>query len=189
MNTQFNIEHLLNGNPLIPVVTINALSEVDTVYTQLKSSGISCIEITLRTAVSWEAIQLFKERYGDHFSVGVGTVVSVKDIERCKELQVDFLVSPGVSDTMIKALNTCGIPFLPGVATPSEIIRGLEAGWKVFKFFPADLFGGIKALKTYGSVFSEAKFCPTGGINESNYKDFLALENVLSVGGSWLLNE
>lgn len=187
MNTQFNIEDVLSGSPLIPVVTINALSEVDTVYEQLKSQGISCIEITLRTAVSWEAIRLFKERYGNEFSVGVGTILSIRDIERCQEVKVDFLVSPGTSDTMIAALNTCGIPFLPGVATPSEIIRGLEAGWKCFKFFPADLFGGIKALKTYGSVFSEAKFCPTGGINESNYKDFLALENVMSVGGSWLL--
>ncbi|WP_430404170.1 bifunctional 4-hydroxy-2-oxoglutarate aldolase/2-dehydro-3-deoxy-phosphogluconate aldolase [Fluviicola sp.] len=187
MSTQFNIEKILTGNPLIPVVTINALSELDMVYNQLKSHGISCIEITLRTAVSWDAIQLFKERYGDEFSVGVGTIKSVGDIERCKEVQVDFLVSPGVSDAMRDALNKCGIPFLPGVATPSEIIQGLEAGWKFFKFFPADLFGGLKALKTYGSVFSDAKFCPTGGISETNYKDFLALENVLSVGGSWLL--
>lgn len=187
MTTQFNIEQLLAGNPLIPVVTIKDLSEVDAVYEQLKSHGISCIEITLRTDVSWEAIQLFKERYGDHFSVGVGTITSINDIEKCKALQVDFLVSPGVSDAMIPALSSCGIPFLPGVATPSEIIRGLEAGWKYFKFFPADLFGGIKALKTYGSVFSQAKFCPTGGINESNYQEFLALENVLSVGGSWLV--
>ncbi|WP_343637778.1 bifunctional 4-hydroxy-2-oxoglutarate aldolase/2-dehydro-3-deoxy-phosphogluconate aldolase [Fluviicola sp.] len=187
MSTQFDIEHILNRNELIPVVTINALSEVDSVYEQLKANNISCIEITLRTAVSWDAIQLFKERYGDHFSVGVGTIKSVVDIEKCQALKVDFLVSPGISDSMIPALNTCGIPFLPGVATPSDIIRGLEAGWKYFKFFPADLFGGIKALKTYGSVFSEAKFCPTGGINEANYKEFLMLDNVLAVGGSWLV--
>jgi 2-dehydro-3-deoxyphosphogluconate aldolase/(4S)-4-hydroxy-2-oxoglutarate aldolase len=187
MNTQFDIEKILLSNELIPVVTINTLEEVDSVYEQLKANGISCIEITLRTAVSWDAIKLFKERYGDQFKVGVGTIKSTSDIEKCQALKVDFLVSPGVSDSMIPVLNTCGIPFLPGVATPSEIIRGLEAGWKFFKFFPADLFGGIKALKTYGSVFGEAKFCPTGGINETNYRDFLALDNVLSVGGSWLV--
>lgn len=187
MNTQFDIEKILLSNELIPVVTINALEEVDSIYEQLKANGISCIEITLRTAVSWDAIKLFKERYRAHFKVGVGTIKSVSDIEKCQALKVDFLVSPGVSDTMIPVLNACGIPFLPGVATPSEIIRGLEAGWKFFKFFPADLFGGIKALKTYGSVFGEAKFCPTGGINETNYRDFLALDNVLSVGGSWLV--
>jgi len=187
MNKQNNIEHVLKNNKLIPVVTIHTLTEVDSVYEQLKSNGISCIEITLRTPVSWDAIQLFKEKYGAHFSVGVGTIVSVNDIERCKALKVDFMVSPGVTDAMREALNSSGIAFLPGVATPSEIIRGLESGWRFFKFFPADLFGGIKALKTYGSVFSEAKFCPTGGINESNYNDFLALENVLSVGGSWLI--
>ena len=188
MNTQNNIEHVLKENKLIPVVTIHALNEIDSIYEQLKLNGISCIEITLRTAVSWEAIKLFKEKYGDHFSVGVGTIVSVNDIERCKELKVDFMVSPGVTDSMREAFNSSGIAFLPGVATPSEIIQGLESGWRFFKFFPADLFGGLKALKTYGSVFSEAKFCPTGGINASNYEEFLALENVVSVGGSWLLN-
>jgi 2-dehydro-3-deoxyphosphogluconate aldolase/(4S)-4-hydroxy-2-oxoglutarate aldolase len=90
---------------------------------------------------------------------------------------------------MIDVFNSSGIPFLPGVSTPSEIIQGLNRGWTFFKFFPADLFGGIKALKTYGAIFSQAKFCPTGGINGENANDFLQLNNVLSVGGSWLLSD
>ena len=186
---QNNIEAILKKNPLIPVATIDNLSQVDSFYSHLTSHGIHCIEITLRTPVSWEAIRLFKERYGKDYAVGVGTIVSPEDIERCKELNVDFMVSPGLGDAMIDVFNSSGIPFLPGVSTPSEIIQGLNRGWTFFKFFPADLFGGIKALKTYGAIFSQAKFCPTGGINGENANDFLQLNNVLSVGGSWLLSD
>jgi len=184
---QNNIEAILKDNPFVPVATIEELSQVDLFYELLSSQGIRCIEITLRTAVSWEAIQLFKERYGKEFAVGVGTIVSPEDIEKCKQLNVDFMVSPGLSESMIEAFNNSGIPFLPGVSTPSEIIQGLNRGWTFFKFFPADLFGGIKALKTYGAIFSQAKFCPTGGVNAENADDFLQLNNVVSVGGSWLL--
>ena len=99
------------------------------------------------------------------------------------------MVSPGLTNPMIQQFDVSEIPFLPGVSTPSEIIRGMDLGWKYFKFFPADLFGGAKALKTYGSIFKNSFFCPTGGINQDNYKDYLELDNVLSVGGSWLLNK
>lgn len=184
---QNNIEQLLRKHPLIPVVTIHQLSEIDGIYAKLKEQGISCIEITLRTAVSWEAISMFKQRYGHEFQVGVGTLVSKEDIAKCVELQVDFMVSPGLTNSMIEAFETSGIPFLPGVSTPSEIISAMDLGWRCFKFFPADLFGGINALSTYGAIFSEVTFCPTGGVNAANYEEYLALENVISVGGSWLL--
>lgn len=184
---QNNIEQLLRKHPLIPVVTISHLDEIDGIYAKLCAQGVSCIEITLRTAVSWEAIEVFKQRYGHEFQVGVGTIVSKEDIAKCVVLDVDFMVSPGLSTSMIQAFEKSGIPFLPGVSTPSEIITAMDSGWRYFKFFPADLFGGVKALSTYGAIFSEVKFCPTGGINESNYQEFLSLDNVISVGGSWLL--
>jgi 2-dehydro-3-deoxyphosphogluconate aldolase/(4S)-4-hydroxy-2-oxoglutarate aldolase len=103
------------------------------------------------------------------------------------ELNVDFIVSPGLTENLAKVLQASKIPFLPGAVTPSEIISGQELGVKYFKFFPANLFGGLETLKAYASVFKGVKFCPTGGVNESNYQDFLKLENVVSVGGTWVL--
>ena len=184
---QNNIEKILKNNPLIPVATITDLSQVDIFYEKLKAQGIHCIEITLRSDVAWEAIALFKERYGHEFDVGVGTIVSPDDILHCVKHQIDFMVSPGLTSSMIQQFDFSGIPFLPGASTPSEIIRGIDMGWSYFKFFPANLFGGSKALKTYSGIFKDVRFCPTGGINAENHQDYLALNNVLSVGGSWLL--
>lgn len=184
---QNNILDILERNPIIPVVAINEESDIDKVYSALSAKGITCIEITLRTPYAWEAIAEFKKRYGKSMDVGVGTVISVQQINKCVDMGVDFMVSPGLTSTMVQNLEHSGIPFIPGVATPSEIIRGMEIGWRYFKFFPANLYGGIEALKSYGSVFNEVKFCPTGGINESNHQDYLSLDNVISVGGSWVI--
>jgi 2-dehydro-3-deoxyphosphogluconate aldolase/(4S)-4-hydroxy-2-oxoglutarate aldolase len=181
------IEAILQENSIIPVVTIHNESEVDSIYQQLSSKGIYCIEITLRTEYAFEAIAEFKKRYGNEFKVGVGTVINKLQVNRCRELNVDFIVSPGLTSDLAKALFESEIPFLPGAITPSEIISGQELGVNFFKFFPANLFGGLETLKAYSSVFKGVKFCPTGGINESNYQDFLKLENVVSVGGTWVL--
>jgi 2-dehydro-3-deoxyphosphogluconate aldolase/(4S)-4-hydroxy-2-oxoglutarate aldolase len=184
---QNNISKVLEKHSIIPVVSFSKENELSGTYDQLKSKNISCVEITLRTDYSWDAIKEFRRRYGNEFEVGVGTVISNEQILKSIDLGVDFIVSPGLSTSLVQNLEHSNIPFLPGVATPSEIIRGMEIGWRYFKFFPANLFGGIEALKAYGSVFRDAKFCPTGGISESNYKDFLELNNVISVGGSWIL--
>ena len=186
---QNNIEKILKENPLIPVATIENLSDVDTIYKVLSNKGIKCIEITLRTPIAWEAVKLFKEKYGAEFKVGVGTIISPDDILRCVNLRVDFMVSPGLTASMIQQFDFSGIPFLPGVSTASEIIRGIDLGWEYFKFFPADLFGGTKALKSYAAIFKNVQFCPTGGVNNDNYEEYLELDNVLSVGGSWLLKK
>ncbi len=183
---QNNIEQILNENPLIPVVTIESEEELNNVYTKLNSKGISIIEITLRTDFAWDAIQIFKEKYGHEFKVGVGTIINAEQIQKSIELNVDFMVTPGLTTGMIQLLNFSGIPFITGVSTPSEIIRGIEIGWEYFKFFPANLFGGPEAMKSYGSIFKNIKFCPTGGIDDSNYKEYLDLPNVVAVGGSWM---
>jgi 2-dehydro-3-deoxyphosphogluconate aldolase/(4S)-4-hydroxy-2-oxoglutarate aldolase len=119
--------------------------------------------------------------------VGVGTVINSGQLHKCTELNVDFIVSPGLTTDLAKELFESKIAYLPGAITPSEIIAGQEMGVQVFKFFPANLFGGLETLKAYESVFKGIKFCPTGGINETNYNDFLKLENVISVGGTWVL--
>ncbi|MEN9997859.1 MAG: 4-Hydroxy-2-oxoglutarate aldolase [Bacteroidota bacterium] len=184
---QNNIRGVLEKHPIIPVVTINNESEIDGIIKKLQENGISCIEITLRTDYALTAIKLIKSNYGDKISVGVGTVVAKDQIDAIKALKVDFIVSPGINETLGEHLMNSGIPFIPGVATPSDIILGIQMGWDTFKFFPANLFGGIEALKTYGQVFPSVKFCPTGGINSDSHNSFLELTNVISIGGSWMM--
>lgn len=185
---QNNIHEILSNNILIPVVNINTEQEIHEVYEKLKSQGIRIIEITLRNEFAWEAIKLFKKNYGEEFLVGVGTIINSEQIQNCIELDVDFMVSPGFTESMMEPLKNSGIPFITGVTSPSEIMRGIEAGWKYFKFFPAEINGGVNTLKTYASIFRDIKFCPTGGINQSNYKQYINLDNVVCVGGSWLVD-
>lgn len=187
-NIQNNIEAVLKNHQLIPVVTINTLDEADSIVQNLLNRGITCIEVTLRTPIAFEAIAYIKKNYSDQISVGVGTIITNEQIVRAEEIGVDFIVSPGISQELSYALDKSGIPFIPGVCTPSEIMLGLNIGWKFFKFFPASIYGGTKALKTFGAVFPGVKFCPTGGINENSAGEYLALDNVLSVGGSWMVN-
>ena len=184
---QNNIQQILERNPIIPVVTIQNEKDIERVHQQLSDRSIRCIEITLRTDYAFEAISEFKKRFGDQYDVGVGTIVNLDQIRKCVDLKVDFMVSPALSPTLAQHLEHSGTPFIPGVATPGEILKGMELGWRYFKFFPANLFGGLDALNAYRSVFSEVKFCPTGGINESNFSEYLALDNVVSVGGTWLI--
>lgn len=184
---QNNIKEILFKNPFIPVATINSAAEVEVIHRKLVDQNIKCIEITLRTSFAWEAVELFKNNYGDEFKVGVGTVVDVGQINKSVEKKVDFIVSPGFINAMVQPLENCSVPFLVGVSTPSEIMRALSLNWNYLKFFPANLFGGVDALKAYGSVFPSIYFCPTGGINDSNYKEYQSLNNVISIGGSWFL--
>ena len=182
---QNNIREVLSHHPIIPVINFNDIYEVIPMIEKLKAKDIFCIEITLRTPIAFDAIRLAKEKFGTEFTVGMGTIVSKDQIAKAIELKVDFLVSPGLNSGLASHFEDSGIPFILGVATPSDIINGIQFGWDTFKFFPAHLFGGLNALKTYGQVFPQIKFCPTGGITEETYKSYLELENVISIGGSW----
>ena len=183
---QNNIREVLSHHPIIPVINFNDIDEVIPMIQKLKAKNIYCIEITLRTPIAFDAIRLAKETFGSEITIGMGTVVSKDQIAKAIELNVDFLVSPGLSSGLATHFEDSGIPFILGVATPSDIINGIQFGWDTFKFFPAHLFGGLNALKTYGQVFPQIKFCPTGGITEDSSQSYLALENVISIGGSWL---
>ena len=183
---QNNIREVLSHHPIIPVINFNDIDEVIPMIEKLKAKNIFCIEITLRTPIAFDAIRLAKETFGSEITIGMGTVVSKDQIAKAIELNVDFLVSPGLSSGLASHFEDSGIPFILGVATPSDIINGIQFGWDTFKFFPAHLFGGLNALKTYVQVFPNIKFCPTGGITEDSYQSYLALENVISIGGSWL---
>ena len=183
---QNNIREVLSHHPIIPVINFNDIDEVIPMIEKLKAKNIFCIEITLRTPIAFDAIRLAKETFGSEITIGMGTIVSKDQISKAIELKVDFLVSPGLTISLASHFEDSGIPFILGVATPSDIINGIQFGWDTFKFFPAHLFGGLNALKTYGQVFPQIKFCPTGGITEDSSQSYLALENVISIGGSWL---
>jgi|TARA_B110000305_G_scaffold63355_2_gene70428 2-dehydro-3-deoxyphosphogluconate aldolase/(4S)-4-hydroxy-2-oxoglutarate aldolase len=184
---QNNIRKVLGKHKVIPVVSFDHVNDVEATINLLISKGINCIEITLRNEFAFDCIKAAKLLNKPDFHVGIGTVVSVAQIERATALNVDFMVSPGINAGLAPAFEKSGIAFIPGVATPSEIILGKQLGWNTFKFFPANLFGGIKALKTYSNVFPDIQFCPTGGISEETHQDYLELPNVISVGGSWLI--
>ena len=184
---QNNIQYILNQHSIIPVVTISDINEIEPKINSLLNRNIKCIEVTLRTKVAFEAIEFIKKNYGNKICVGVGTVINIEQIHRLEKIGVDFIVSPGITKELAKELLISKIPFIPGISTPSDIVLGLSMGLRFFKFFPANLFGGIAALKTYQYVFPNVVFCPTGGINEDSYLDYLELENVLSVGGSWMM--
>jgi 2-dehydro-3-deoxyphosphogluconate aldolase/(4S)-4-hydroxy-2-oxoglutarate aldolase len=186
MSTQNNIREVLGKHPVIPVVTFNALSEVEPMVERLLKQNIRCIEITLRTEVAFDSIQKTKEEFGKEISVGMGTIVNAAQIQKAIEIGIDFMVSPGISSTLFSDFEKSKIAFIPGVSTPSEIILALQQGYDTLKFFPAHLFGGLEALKTYGQVFPQVKFCPTGGISEATHQEYLALSNIISVGGSWM---
>jgi 2-dehydro-3-deoxyphosphogluconate aldolase / (4S)-4-hydroxy-2-oxoglutarate aldolase len=186
MEKQFGIRKLLTQHEVIPVINITNVVQVENIIERLQSKSINCIELTLRSNCAIQAIETALKIRPDGFQIGVGTIVSPDQVKVCESLGVDFMVSPGVSIGVAEAFERASIPFLPGVMTPSDIIRGIGRGWDTFKLFPFDLAGGVKAIKTYTSVFPEVFFCPTGGVNESNYKDCLAYNNVISVGGSWL---
>jgi len=184
---QNKIRKLLSNHPIIPVVKIETTDEVIPFINDLISKNIYCIEITLRTKCAIDAIKKAKKHFGNQFAVGVGTVINKTQINAVTEANVDFIVLPGVFPELKEPLESSKIPFLPGVMTASEIMQGVSFGWNTFKLFPANLVGGINGIKTFANVFPEIKFCPTGGINKQNYIEFLAEESVISVGGSWLI--
>jgi 2-dehydro-3-deoxyphosphogluconate aldolase/(4S)-4-hydroxy-2-oxoglutarate aldolase len=184
---QNGIETILKNNPVIPVATIHNEEELETILSKIQAAGIHCIEITLRTEYALEAIKELKSRNIPQFYVGVGTVIRSEQVEQVKALEVDFIVSPGLTEKLSEALAVSGIPYIPGVSTVSEIMLGIEENCTFFKFFPANLSGGIEALKAYSQLFPQVKFCPTGGITQATYMDYLNEKNILSVGGSWML--
>ncbi len=183
---QNGIQDVMKRHPIIPVVTLNSAEEVKQIAQKLLAQNIHCAEITLRTDYAMEGIQLMQQQFPE-IEVGVGTIINKEQVEQVKALGVKFMVSPGSTPALIQVMQDSGIPHLPGVVTPSEVIQGMEMNLRYFKFFPASIFGGLETLKAYGQVFPQCYFCPTGGLNADNHQEFLSQKNILCVGGSWML--
>ena len=172
----------------IPVVVIKDLSETDKILTALKNVGINCAEITFRTACAAEAIAYAVANYPD-MEIGAGTVINAAQCEAALAAGATFIVSPGLSPAVAEICNARSIPYYPGCVTPTEIMAALELGITTVKFFPANIYGGLKALKALSAPFPQVKFIPTGGVDRSNIDEFLAFDKVAAIGGSFFVKE
>lgn len=186
---QGNIIEILSQNQQVPVVTFTKGDDPAAFMDYLIGRGVNCIEVTLRTPEGMEAIRSLKKSHVNKAAIGAGTVTNSEQIAQLKAAGADFLVSPGTTPSLVSDMVDSKIPFIPGVATPSEVMHAREMGLSALKFFPANLYGGIEALKNFGNLFPDVRFCPTGGISANTAQEYLALKNVIAVGGSWFQKE
>ncbi len=173
---------------LVPVVVIKNLDDTEKILAALKKDGINCAEITFRTACAKEAIALAVEKFPD-MNVGAGTVINGRQCVEALNAGAKFIVSPGLSVEVAEICKANDVPYYPGCVTPTEIMQALDLGITTVKFFPANVYGGLKALKALSAPFPQVKFIPTGGVNRENLDEFLAFDKVAAVGGSFFVEE
>jgi 2-dehydro-3-deoxyphosphogluconate aldolase / (4S)-4-hydroxy-2-oxoglutarate aldolase len=179
------ILQVMRTGPMIPVIVIDRLEDAVPLARALVAGGVRVLELTLRTPVALQAIEkIVREVEGA--IVGVGTITRAEDFAAALKAGARFGVSPGLTPALVAAAKASGLPLLPGVMTPSDVIAARAAGYTELKLFPAHQAGGIGMLKALSGPFPDVSFCPTGGITAATAADFLALPNVVCVGGSWL---
>ncbi|KQR84277.1 bifunctional 4-hydroxy-2-oxoglutarate aldolase/2-dehydro-3-deoxy-phosphogluconate aldolase [Sphingomonas sp. Leaf343] len=174
----------MRTSAVIPVLVIDDAATARPLAEALVAGGLRVLEVTMRTPAAIDAIVEMKKVEGA--IVGAGTVVNTDQFERVMGVGAEFIVSPGLSERLGEVVVRSGVPFLPGIATAGDIMRGLDMGLTEFKFFPAETSGGLKALKALAGPFGQCRFCPTGGITEASAPGWLAFGPVECVGGSWV---
>lgn len=179
------IDDIMRAAPVIPVLVLDGEQDWAALAETFVAAGLPVLEVTLRTPAALGAIRAMAEVPGA--IVGAGTVLDERQLGEAIDAGSRFIVSPGLTDRLGAAAVASGVPFLPGIASAGDIMRGLELGLDRFKFFPAEASGGIPALKALAGPFGAARFCPTGGIRPGTARDWLGLPSVLCVGGTWLL--
>jgi 2-dehydro-3-deoxyphosphogluconate aldolase/(4S)-4-hydroxy-2-oxoglutarate aldolase len=180
-----SIKEVMTTSPVMPVMVINQLDQAVPLARALVEGGLKVLEITLRTPVALDAIRRIKAEVPGAI-VGAGTIINTQTLKNAIDAGAEFIVSPGVTDSLLDAALASGVPILPGVITPSEVMRLMDRGITAMKFFPAEAAGGIPMLKSIGGPLPQVTFCPTGGVNPTNAVEYLALSNVACVGGSWM---
>lgn len=180
------LDDVMRAAPVIPVLTVADVRIAQPLAAALVAGGLTTLEVTLRTPAALEVIAEMAQV--DGALVGAGTVLNPRDLDAAQRAGARFAVSPGLSPSLVQVAVDRGFPLLPGIATASELMQGLELGLDRFKFFPAATAGGIPALKALAAPFAQCRFCPTGGITAESAPAWLALDAVLCVGGSWFLN-
>lgn len=170
---------------IVPVVVLNNVEDAVPLAGALLKGGIDFMEITFRTECAAECISVISKEVPD-MTVGAGTVLNVEQAKLAVDCGAKFIVSPGLDEATVKWVIENDIPVIPGTVTPTEIMKAISLGLKVVKFFPADVYGGIKAIKALSAPFGQVKFLPTGGVSEANLNEFAANKSVIAVGGSWV---
>ena len=173
---------------IIPVVVINDIIEVKEKLKALMLGGINTAEITFRTVCAKDAIAIAVKEFPD-MTIGAGTVINAEQCIDALNAGAQFIVSPGLCSEVAKICNVKSVPYYPGCVTPTEIMSALSLGLTVLKFFPANVYGGLSALKALSAPFPQVRFIPTGGIDNSNLKAFLEFDRVFAVGGSWMMKD
>ena len=173
------------AGPVVPVLVIENVEDAVPIAKALVAGGIRVLEVTLRTPAAIEVIKEIATNVPDAL-IGAGTVTNAQQLKQVTEAGAKFAISPGLTADLLDAANDGSIALIPGISSISELMVGLDKGYTHFKFFPAEASGGVPTLKSIGGPFPDVKFCPTGGINPGNYQDYLALNNVMCCGGSWL---
>lgn len=176
----------LENTKLVPVVTFNSLDEIDNTILGLTKGGVEIGEICYRTPCAGQAIKIIKEKYPT-FTLGAGTIINKKQCKEAIKNGACFIVSPGFCDDVFLECKKSKIPYIPGIVTPTEIIHALNLGLDHLKFFPAGVFGGLKALKALSAAFPQVKFMPTGGVDNTNLAEFISAPFIFAIGGSWLV--
>lgn len=171
--------------PVVPVLVIKKVEHAVPLAKALLAGGIKVLEVTLRTPVAIDVIRKIAQEVPEAV-IGAGTVTNREQLQQVTEAGAQFAISPGLTTELLQAGQEGKIALIPGIASISELMKGLDLGYDHFKFFPAEASGGIKAIKSISGPFPDVTFCPTGGISPNNYLDYLALPNIRCVGGSWL---
>lgn len=179
------IKDIVQLGPVVPVLAFDSAEQGEHVSRALHAGGVKVLEITLRTAAGLAAIERASQ-LADDIVVGVGTITKPEQCIQAKKAGAQFGVSPGLTKDLHLAAQDAGLPLLPGVMTPSDLIQAIELGYEIVKFFPAQQAGGIAMLQAFYGPFPNLRFCPTGGITAETAPDFLKQPNVVCVGGSWL---
>ena len=180
------VDAVLSRAPVMPVLRIDRIEDAVPLARALVENGLPVLEVTLRTGVAFAAIEAIAREVPEAV-VGAGTVLRAADMGAVADAGAVFAISPGSTDALYAAAENVAIPFIPAIATASELMRGLDAGHARFKFFPAESSGGLGALRAFAGPFAHVKFCPTGGIDAAKAPGYLALPSVITVGGSWMV--
>lgn len=185
-NWKISAEQVLSTGPVVPVIVVKQPEHAVPMAKALVAGGIRVLEVTLRTPVAMDALRAIIREVPEAI-VGAGTVINTQQLKEVTDAGAQFVISPGLTESLLRAATEGPVPLIPGISTVSELMMGMDHGLREFKFFPAEVSGGVKALSALAGPFPQVRFCPTGGISPANYRDYLALKSVLCIGGSWLV--
>ena len=186
-NWQIMPKDIFNMGPIVPVLVINNVADALPIAEALLTAGVKVLEVTLRTPAALDVISAIARELPEAI-IGSGTVTNRQQLQQSYDAGAKFAISPGLTKDLLQAGNEANIALIPGISSISELMDGADYGYDHLKFFPAEASGGVNAIKSIGGPFPDIRFCPTGGINLNNVRDYLALPNVVCCGGSWLVS-